>query len=133
MRPQEILSQRERATKALGAAMLAAIEMTVREYMNPGQGEDAAPLPFAAELFEEESAAEVNENFDLARFYRMRGMEDEENTVRRGERGAAVQMTRADERRDAEGYAAPTFGAQEISEQFERDARRYDAPFRAWE
>jgi hypothetical protein len=60
-------------------------------------------------------------------------MEGEENTVRRGEDGAAAQMTRADEGNDAGGYAAPVFGAQEISEQFERDARRYDAPFRAWE
>ena len=140
MSSQEMLSQREKATRALGAAMLAAIEMTVREYMKPGQEEGYPPLPFAAETADAWDSAEMNENFDLARFYRLRGVEDGERTVQKtqsyvGEtaHGGAAEDIRTEKRRSTEEFAAPTVGAEEISQRFERDARRYDAPFRVYE
>lgn len=135
----EIRSARERAAEALGAAMLSAIELTVREYMT-GQGEELPPLlPKGAELTE--VSAGRNESFDLARFYRLRGMAGEGAAApaeRREKTAAQALAVPAAEERGAfsvqeDAAAAPRLRAEEVSERFERDARRYDGAFRSGE
>ena len=108
-------AQQRRVTEQLGAAMLAAVGLMVRQYLgaptgeNEGQDSADAAWEDGAQAFR--AGETVNESFDMARYLWLR------------------QGASAAEPEESEGRADAEDRARSVSGEIERDARRYDGGF----
>ena len=120
-------AQQRRVTEQLGAAMLAAVGLMVRQYLgaptgeNEGQDSADAAWEDGAQAFR--AGETVNESFDMARYLRLRqGTSAAEPEGSEGRHDAAEAFVSAEG-----GDALRT--ARSVSGEIERDARRYDGGF----
>lgn len=151
-------AQQRRVTEQLGAAMLAAVGLMVRQYLgaptgeNEGQDSADAAWEDGAQAFR--AGETVNESFDMARYLRLRqgasaaepeesegraDAEDRSRSVRRTAEKTTSACTAAGDagagRHDAaEAFVSAEGGdalrtARSVSGEIERDARRYDGGF----
>lgn len=108
-------AQQRRVTEQLGAAMLAAVGLMVRQYLgvptgeNEGQDSADAAWEDGAQAFR--AGETVNESFDMARYLRLR------------QGASAAELEESEGRADAEDRS------WSVSGEIERDARRYDGGF----
>ncbi len=134
----EMLNKQRRAvTQRLGEAMFDAVGLLVRQYLSGGSE------PLAAEEYSAPEGAEVNESFDESRFLELLVPQKNE-TVRVSNAlkppvqpgGAAIKTDGIAARggtpheivfASGEELRGSSMRVQDISERFERDARRYDA------
>ena len=141
-------AQQRRVTEQLGAAMLAAVGLMVRQYLgaptgeNEGQDSADAAWEDGAQAFR--AGETVNESFDMARYLRLRqgasaaepeesegraDAEDRSRSVRRtAEKTTSARTAAGDAFVSAEGGDALRT-ARSVSGEIERDARRYDGGF----
>lgn len=128
--------QRRAVEQRLGAALFDAVGLLVRQYFDGGAEESAETL-----------RGEKNESFDESRFFALMGEEGGETAapLRAGGDEGLLRETfreseplslaaRGDERAAAFPRVTAAAGeagvsARALSEQFERDARRYDGGF----
>ena len=152
-------AQQRRVTEQLGAAMLAAVGLMVRQYLGENEGQDSADAAWedGAQAFR--AGETVNESFDMARYLRLRqgasaaepeesegraDAEDRSRSVRRTAEKTTSARTAAGDagaresgagRHDAaEAFVSAEGGdalrtARSVSGEIERDARRYDGGF----
>ena len=143
-------AQQRRVTEQLGAAMLAAVGLMVRQYLgaptgeNEGQDSADAAWEDGAQAFR--AGETVNESFDMARYLRLRqgasaaepeeseGRADAEDRRGYGCAPAAAPFCGAVWTAAAVAFVAAVGGdalrtARSVSGEIERDARRYDGGF----
>lgn len=136
-------AQQRRVTEQLGAAMLAAVGLMVRQYLgaptgeNEGQDSADAAWEDGAQAFR--AGETVNESFDMARYLRLRqgaSAAGDAGARGSGERSASAAAPESGAGRHdaAEAFVSAEGGdalrtARSVSGEIERDARRYDGGF----
>ena len=139
-------AQQRRVTEQLGAAMLAAVGLMVRQYLGAptgeNEGQDSADAAWEDGAQACRAGETVNESFDMARYLRLRqGASARTAAGDAGARGsgersasAAAPESGAGRHDAAEAFVSAEGGdalrtARSVSGEIERDARRYDGGF----